>query len=391
MIDFSLSDEQKFLIEAVRTFIKTELAPHEQAIEDTGVLEPEIAAQIHAKSKELGFYAMNIPEKFGGGGLSAVDTMLVEEQFGHTTDILIRRAFGNVYEVLLACQGVQIERWLEPTVRGERVGSIAITETGAGSDAGGIRTRAEKQPNGTWRLTGSKVFISDGTVSDFFIVSAVTDVQNKGISLFLMDKELKGFELGKDQLMMGLRGTSHLEMFFDNVELDADCLLGVEGKGLKMALDVLGRVRLAQVGARAVGKATHVMTLMADYANQRQQFGKPIGTFQLVQQMLADSVIEINAARLLVLHAAWLIDTGQTEQARNWIAMVKVNAAEMLGRVVDRAVQVFGGMGFCKELSIEKYYRDARIYRIFDGTSEIHRTVLARNVLKQGSKVYDIL
>jgi acyl-CoA dehydrogenase len=390
-MDFSISDEQKFLIEAVRTFIKTELAPHEQQIEDTGILSPQIAAQIFAKSKELGFYAMNIPEKFGGGGLSAVDTMLVEEQFGHTTDILIRRAFGNVYEVLLACEGVQIERWLLPTVRGERVASIAITETGAGSDAGGIRTRAEKQPNGNWRLTGSKVFISDGTVSDFFIVSAVTDVQNKGISLFLVDKGLKGFELGKDQLMMGLRGTSHLEMFFDNVELESICLLGAEGKGLKMALDVLGRVRLAQVGARAVGKATHVMSLMADYANQRQQFGKPIGTFQLVQQMLADSVIEINAARLLVLHAAWLIDTGQTEQARNWIAMVKVHAAEMLGRVVDRAVQVFGGMGFCKELSIERYYRDARIYRIFDGTSEIHRTVLARNVLKQGSKVYDII
>jgi acyl-CoA dehydrogenase len=389
-MDFSLSDEQKFLIEAVSTFIKTELAPHEQDIEDTGFLRPEIAAQIFQKSKELGFYAMNIPEKFGGGGLSAVDTMLVEEQFGHTTDILIRRAFGNIYEALLACEGDQIVRWLLPTVQGERVCSIAITETGAGSDAGGIKTRAEKQPDGSWILRGSKVFISDGTVSDFFIVSAVTDPEKKEISLFLVDKGLKGFEMGKDQAMMGLRGTSHLEMFFDNVALEPICLLGEQGKGFRMAMEVLGRVRLAQVGARAVGKASHVLEMMAEYANERHQFGKAIGTFQLVQQMLADSAIEINAARLMVLHAAWLLDTGQDQLARTWIAMVKVNAAEMLGRVVDRAVQVFGGMGFCKELAIERYYRDARIYRIFDGTSEIHRTVIARNLLKNGKSIYQL-
>jgi acyl-CoA dehydrogenase len=389
-MDFSLSDEQKFLIEAVSTFIKTELAPHEQDIEDTGFLRPEIAAQIFQKSKELGFYAMNIPEKFGGGGLSAVDTMLVEEQFGHTTDILIRRAFGNIYEALLACEGDQIARWLLPTVQGERVCSIAITETGAGSDAGGIKTRAEKQPDGSWILRGSKVFISDGTVSDFFIVSAVTDPEKKEISLFLVDKGLKGFEMGKDQAMMGLRGTSHLEIFFDNVVLEPICLLGEQGKGFRMAMEVLGRVRLAQVGARAVGKASHVLEMMAEYANERHQFGKAIGTFQLVQQMLADSAIEINAARLMVLHAAWLLDTGQDQLARTWIAMVKVNAAEMLGRVVDRAVQVFGGMGFCKELAIERYYRDARIYRIFDGTSEIHRTVIARNLLKNGKSIYQL-
>lgn len=389
-MDFQLSDEQRMLIDAVRQFIKAELAPHEQAIEDNGFLDPSTAADIHAKSKEMGFYAMNIPEKFGGAGLSAVDTMLVEEQFGHTTDILIRRAFGNIYEALLACEGEQIERWLLPTVRGERVCSIAITETGAGSDAAGIKTQAEKQPDGSWILRGSKVFISDGSVSDFFIVSAVTNPEKKEISLFLVDKGLKGFELGKDQLMMGLRGTSHLEMFFDNVVLEPMSLLGEQGKGFRMAMDVLGRVRLAQVGARAVGKASHVLNLMTEYANERQQFGKAIGTFQMVQQMLADSAIEINAARLMVLHAAWLLDTGQNDLARSWIAMVKVNAAEMLGRVVDRGVQVFGGMGFCKELPIERYYRDARIYRIFDGTSEIHRTVIARNVLKQGKKLFEL-
>ncbi|MEZ4730942.1 MAG: acyl-CoA dehydrogenase [Caldilineaceae bacterium] len=230
--------------------------------------------------------------------------------------------------------------------------------------------------------------------SDFFVVSAVTDKgdtavnQRRAISLFLVDKALPGVTVGKDQAMMGLRGTSHVELFFDNVPLTPLHLLGEEGRGLQLIYTTLGRVRLAQVGARAVGKACHVLSKMVDYANDRQQFGQPIGNFQLIQQMLADSTIEINAARWLVLSAAHELDGGG--DGRTSIAMVKVYAAEMLGRVVDRAVQLFGGMGFCKELPIERYYRDARVYRIFDGTSEIHRTVIARNVLQQGAELYDI-
>lgn len=390
-MDFALNDEQKLIIETVRRFVRQELAPLEAQVEADGRLDPDVARAIHAKAKALGLYAMNVPASLGGGGLSAVDTMLVEEQFGHTTDILIRRAFGNVYEALLACRGPQVARWLEPCVRGDRVCSIAITEPGAGSDAAGIRTRAVPMPGGGWRLTGQKHFISDGEVSDFFIVSALTsppDAAKKEISLFLVDKGLPGFKLGQDQPMMGLRGTSHLELFFDGVELDADSLLGPRGEGFRMAMDVLGRVRLAQVGARAVGKAAHVLELTNDHAQQRRQFGQPIGDFQMVQQMLADSVIEINAARLMVLHAAWLMDQGR--DAREWISMVKVQAAETLGRVVDRAVQVFGGMGFCKELPIERYYRDARIYRIFDGTSEIHRGIIARGLRRHGAALFDV-
>lgn len=391
-MDFALNEEQKMLVATVRRFIDEELRPLEDEVEQHGFLDPDKARAIHEKSRTLGLYATNMPVQFGGGGLGAVDTMLLEEQFGHTTDILIRRAFGNVYEVLLAARGEQVGRWLEPTVRGERVCSIAITEAGAGSDAGGITTRAVKTADG-WRLSGSKHFISDGEVSDFFVVSALTGAaddkdEKKKISLFLVDKGLPGFTLGKDQKMMGLRGTSHLELWFDNVPLEPIALLGDEGKGLQQALGVLGRVRLAQVGARAVGKASHVLKLMVDYAAQRKQFGKPIADFQLVQQMLADSVIDINAARLMVLHAAWMIDQGL--DARDWISMVKVQAAEMLGRVTDRAVQVFGGMGYCKELPIERYYRDARIYRIFDGTSEIHRTVVARSLMRHGAALFDI-
>ena len=391
-MDFSLSDEQRLLVDTVRRFIREELAPLEDEVEATGTLSPEKAAAIHAKSKALGLYGMNIPEAHGGGGLSAVDTMLCEEQFGHTTDILIRRAFGNVYEALLACRGAQVERWLRPTVRGERACSIAITEPGAGRDAAGISTRATLDDAGRWHLSGHKHFISDGLVSDFFLVSAVTGEAEgrREISLFLVDKGLKGFTLGRDQPMMGLRGTSHVELWFDDVVLDAHCLLGERGLGFRMAMDVLGRVRLAQVAARAVGKATHVLEATVDYAQQRRQFGKPIADFQMVQQQLADSAIEINAARWMVLHAAWLLDQGDTRAARDAIAMVKVQASETLGRVVDRAVQIFGGMGYCKDLPVERWYRDARIYRIFDGTSEIHRGVIAKSLARRGASVFDV-
>jgi acyl-CoA dehydrogenase len=387
-MDFGLSQEQRLLVETVRRFVATELLPLEADIEATGRLPPAAAKAIFEKSKALGLYATNIPAEYGGGGLSAVDTMLVEEQFGHAKDILVRRAFGNVYEVLLEGSDEQKARWLLPSVRGERTGSIAITEPGAGSDAAGITTRATRDGAG-WILSGRKHFISDGEFSDYFVVSAVTDpaARPRHVSLFLVDKASRGVTVGRDQPMMGLTGTSHVELVFEEVRLGPEHLLGGEGRGLRLALEVLGRVRLAQIGARAIGKATRLLGMMTEYAKERRQFGKPIGEFQLVQQMLADSAIEINRARLLLLHAAWLIDQGR--DAREWISMVKVDAAETLGRVADRAVQVFGGMGYCKELPVERLYRDARIFRIFDGTSEIHRTIVARGLLKHGGALFD--
>lgn len=384
-MDFALNDEQKMMIETLRRFVKEELHPLEDALETTGALPRDTALAIHEKAKALGLYALNMPAELGGGGLSTVDRILCEEQFGHTSDLLIRRAFGNVYEPLLECRGPQVARWLEPCVRGERTCAIAITEPGAGSDAQGIKTHARKTDSG-WVLNGAKHFISDGEWSDFFLVSAKTG--EKEISMFMVDKGLPGFTVGKDQKMMGLRGTPHVELFFSDVPLENAALLGQQGQGFKLAMGALNVVRLAQVGARAVGKASHVLELMTAYATERQQFGQKIGDFQMIQQQIADSVIEVNAARWMVLHAAWLIDQGH--DAREQIAMVKVHAAETLGRVVDRAVQVFGGMGFCKELPIERYYRDARIYRIFDGTSEIHRTVIAKSVMKKGASLHDL-
>ena len=384
-MDFSLNEEQKMMIDTVRRFIADELKPLEAGIEENGYLAKETATAIHEKAKTLGLYALNMPADLGGGGLTVLDRILCEEQFGHTSDYLIRRAFGNVYEPLLECRGAQVDRWLKPAVNGERTCAIAITESGAGSDAQGIKTRAVKTATG-WSLSGSKHFISDGEWSDFFLVSAKTG--EKEISMFMVDKGLPGFVIGKDQKMMGLRGTPHLELFFDNVSLEPVALLGAEGQGFKLAMGALNVVRLAQVGARAVGKASHVLELMVYYANERKQFGQKIGDFQMIQQMIADSVIEINAARWMVYNAAWMLDQGM--DARTQIAMVKVHAAETLGRVVDRAVQVFGGMGFCKELPIERYYRDARIYRIFDGTSEIHRTVIAKSTMKNGAVLFDV-
>lgn len=386
---FDLTEEQTMIVATARGFVHDELIPLEEEIETTGGLDPAKAKAIFEKSRALGLYATNIPSEYGGGGLSAVDTMLVEEQFGHTKDILIRRAFGNVYESLLAGDDAQKQRWLLPCVRGERTCSIAITEPDAGSDAAGIRSTAVRDGDG-YLLSGTKHFISDGLYSDFFIVSAVTDAaaRPRHVSLFLVDKDLPGVTVGRDQKMMGLTGTSHVELAFENARLGPEHRLGAEGQGLALAYSTLGRVRLAQVGARAIGKACRLMTMMTDYANDRKQFGKPIGDFQMIQQMIADSVVDINGARLMLLRAAWEIDQGR--DARDWISMVKIEAAETLGRVADRAVQVFGGMGYCRELPVERLYRDARIFRIFDGTSEIHRTVVARSALKRGAALWDI-
>ena len=388
-MDFSLSEEQHLLVSSIRGFIESELQPLEEGIEKTGRLADDVASEIRAKSQELGLYAVNIPTKYGGGGLSVLDWMIAEEQFGRTSDILVRRAFGNVYEILLEGTDAQIETYLIPAVRGDRTFSVAFTEPEAGSDAAAIKTRAVRK-NGGWVLNGSKHFISDGLYSDFFIVTAVTnpDAGARGISTFILDKGLAGFTVGRDQPMMGLKGTSHVEMHFENVKLNEGCLLGKEGQGLKLALATLGRVRLAQVSARAVGRSSMILDSCLRYSKDRRQFGSPIGEFQMIQHMLADSAMEINACRLALWQTASRIDAG--EEARGAISMLKVQASEMLGRVVDRAVQIYGGAGYCCDLPIERYYRDARIARIYDGTSEIHRMVMARQMMKGDVGLFDI-
>jgi acyl-CoA dehydrogenase len=383
MIDFSLSPEMELLTATVRRFVETELWPLEVEVEETGRLDPAIARALTAKSRALGLYAMNMPRELGGGGLTAVEMCLCEEEIGRTSDILIRRAFGNVYEVLLACTGSQRERYLLPAVRGERVCSIAMSEPEAGSDAAGIQTTAVRDARG-FILNGTKHFISDGDYADFFVVTAVTDRSGSspGITLFLVDKAMRGFEMGRIQPMMGLRGTGHVEFALRDCRVGHDQILGELDGGLPLILRTISRIRLAHIGARAVGMASRLLELCRDHANTRRQFGRPIGEFQMVQQMLADMATEVHAARLLALNAAWDLDQGR--ESREKVSMVKLYGSEMLGRVADRAVQIFGGLGYCKDLIVERVYRDCRVLRIFDGTSEIHRRAIARGLLKNG-------
>ena len=380
-MNFAIPEESRLMVSTLRKFIERELRPLEEEVESKGTLEPEKAREIFLKSRELGFYAMNMPEEVGGGGLSAVDMCLAGQEMGRTSDILVRRAFGTVYELLLECRGSQREEWLLPAVRGDRTCAIAMTEPGAGSDAAGIRTTATPVGDG-WVLDGAKHFVSDGAFSDFFAVTARSDPDAgpRGISVFLVDKAMEGVTVGRNQPMMGLRGGSHVELSFDGVKLCRKHLLGEPGRGLRLILGTIGRVRLFDIGARAVGTATLLLEMMTRHARERRQFGVPIGDFQMIRAQLADSAIDIASARLLCLEAAWETDRGL--DPREKVSMVKVLSSEMLGRVADRAVQVFGGLGYCKGLPIERIYRDCRVMRIYDGTSEIHRVQIAKGLLR---------
>lgn len=386
MIDFSLSPETQMLLDMLRKFIAQELAPHEAEVEELQYVRPELAKELRGKARELGLFALGMPEEVGGGGLSAVDMCLCEEEFGFTKDALVRRAFGAIPMSLLNCVGDQRQKYLDRAVSGEINVALGMTEPGAGSDAAGIRTQARRDGD-DFVLNGSKHFISDADVADAFIVTAVTDPSRgaRGISAFLVDRDTPGFTVGRVQYMMGLRATNHCELFFEDVRLPKSQMLGEEGTGLFQALSTINRVRLGMVGGRSVGMARKLLGASIDYARQRKQFGQPIGEFQMVQAMLADMQTELFAARMMVLNAAWEIDQGM--DPRDKVSMVKYFASEMLGRVADKTVQIFGGMGYCKELNIEQLYRDARVYRIFDGASDIHRMVIARSMLKSGRTV----
>ncbi|MBB4105021.1 acyl-CoA dehydrogenase family protein [Allorhizobium borbori] len=384
MIDFSLTDDSRLLVDTVRKFVETEVQPLEEATERDACIPPEELKRVRAKAQELGLYAMNMPEDVGGGGLSCVDHCLVEEEFGKTSDALVRRVFGQVYPMLLACEGEQHDKYLLPTVRGEKICAMAITEPGAGSDAASISTTAHLDGD-EWVLNGTKHFISDGDIADYVIVMALTDKEKRargGITLFLVDKGTAGFKVARTQPMMGHRGYGHAELVFDNCRIPASAVLGEVGNGFKLIMKSVLEIRLAHIGARAVGMASRALELMRTYAGERKQFGQAIGDFQMVQKLIADSAIEIFGVKMMVLNAAWEIDQGM--EPRDKVSMIKVAASEMQGRVVDRAIQVFGGMGFTKEMPLERMYRDARVTRIYDGTSEIHRMLIARSTIKHG-------
>jgi acyl-CoA dehydrogenase len=383
MIDFSIPQETQLLLDTIRKFVKNELVPLEAEVEELAEVRPERVAELRRKTKQMGMFGLRMPEECGGAGLSAVDGCLVEEEFGRTCDPLIRRAFGEIPGPLIHGSAEQRERYLLPAMQGEINVCLGMTEPAAGSDAAGIKTTARRDGDG-WVINGMKHFITDGDIAHVAIVTAVTDPTQgaKGISTFLLERGMPGYRVGRVQEMMGQRGLNHAELFFDNVRVGPQHLLGEEGRGMNNVLSFVNKVRLGHVGARAVGMASRVLELCLAHAGERKQFGQAIGEFQMVQSKLAEMAADIFATRMMVLNAAWEIDQGR--EPREKVSIVKFYASEMIGRVADHGIQIFGGMGYTKEMPLERIYRDARVMRIYDGTSEIHRMVVARSMMRRG-------
>lgn len=384
MSETMTSDEIRMVIDTVSRFVRDKVQPLEAEVEERGVLPDDALGALKREALGLGLFALNMPSEVGGGGLSTFDMCLVEEQLGQTSDALIRRIFGQVYPMLMACTPAQRERYLLPTVAGEKICAMAITEPGAGSDAAAISTTARLE-NGCWLLNGTKHFISDGDIADYIIVMALTDPEKRargGITLFLVDRDTPGFRVSRKQAMMGHRGYGHVELVFDACRIPEDAVLGEIGSGFRLIMESVSAIRLCHIGARCAGMGQRVLELMRRHAAERRQFGAPIGDFQMVQKMIADAAIDVYATRSMVLDCARDIDLGL--DPREKVSMIKVFASEMLGRVADSGIQVFGGYGFTKDLPLERIYRDARVTRIYDGTSEVHRMLIARSVIKNG-------
>jgi acyl-CoA dehydrogenase len=387
-MDFALSEEQKAIIATTRAFVERELYPHEEEVERTGVLRPELAQEIAAKALRAGLYAANMPEEVGGAGLDTVTWVLYEKELGRA-GYALHSAVGRPSNILLGGNEEQKEKYLYPAVRGERHDCLALTEPGAGSDLRGMRTRAVREDQdgqAGWRIKGTKHFISHADVADFVILFARTDPEAsdtaKSMSSFLVDFDVPGVEV-----LPGYRNVSHRG--YNNSILDFDCwvpesaMLGEEGRGLDLAGTWLGSTRL-QVAASCLGRAERALDLAVRHAADREQFGQKIGRFQGIGFKLADMALELRAAELLTLWAGWTVDPGAGMNAATDadIAMAKLKASEMLAMVADEAIQVHGGMGLMDELPLERIWRDARLERIWDGTSEIQRHIISRSLLR---------
>ena len=382
-MDFELTDEQRAIVDTVRSFVERELMPHEEEVERLDEVTPELAASIRSKALQAGLYAANMPEDVGGAGLDAVSLALVERELGKTS-FALHHFVARPSRILMGCQGEQVEKYLLPTVAGQKQECLAITEPGAGSDVRGMSTTARRDGD-EWVVNGTKQFISHADISDFIILFAATGEEEssrgprKLISSFLVDSDLPGLTITKGSPSVSHRGYHHCELHFENVRLPAGALLGEEGRGFDLMGQWLGATRLA-VAANAVGRAQRVLATALEWAATREQFGQSIGKFQGVSFQLADSAVEVEAAQLLVLQAAARADAGSLSDID--VAMAKLFATETLGRVTDRTVQVFGGMGLVREYAVERWWRDARVERIWDGTSEIQRHIISRGLLR---------
>jgi acyl-CoA dehydrogenase len=382
-MDFTPSDEQRMLVDTVRAFVEKELTPHESEVERTDQVRPELIAEIRLKAKAAGLYAANMPEDLGGGGLDAVSMALVERELGRTS-FALQYAVARPSNILRACKGEQIERYLLPAIRGERVECLALSEPGAGSDLRSMKTRAVRDGD-HFVVNGTKHFISYADVADFAILFAASGEEDtkhgakKKITSFLVDKGIPGFEVRMGPHSVSHRGFHHCELIFTDCRIHERQILGEEHRGFDVANEWLGATRLT-VAVQCIGRAQRALEMATQWAATRKQFGQTIGRFQGVSFKLADMATEVAAAELLALHAAWKLDQGSV--ADQDFAMAKLFATETLARVTDHAVQIFGGMGLMEELAIERLWRDARVERIWDGTSEIQRHIISRSLLR---------
>lgn len=380
---FGLSDEQTLLVDTVRKFVEQEIYPHEERVDRAGMVPKELGQDIARKCQELGFFAANMPEEFGGGGLGTLDFTLLERELGRAS-MALTVFFGRPSGILAACEGEQKERYLLPAVRGEKYDALAMTEPGAGSDLRGMQCSARADGD-DFVINGTKHFISHADLADFVIVFVATGEEDtpkgkkKKISCFLVDRDTPGFEIQPGYASVSHRGYHNCVLSFDQCRVHKRQMLGELHRGFELANTWLAGTRLT-VAAMCVGRARRALDLALAYSAERQQFGQSIGKFQGVSFKLADMVTEIDAADYLTLAAAWHMERGQA--ANRAVASAKLFSTEMLARVTDEALQIYGGMGLMEDLPLERFWRDARVERIWDGTSEIQRHIISRELLR---------
>ena len=380
---FGLSDEERMIADTVRAFVEKELYPLEADVEKSGVVPPEVGAHIREQCKALGFYAANLPREVGGGGLSHLQFTLLERELGRASMALTVH-FGRPSGILMACAGEQREKYLLPAARGEKLDALAMTEPAAGSDVRGMNCMARKD-GGDWIVNGGKHFISHADIADFVIVFAATGEEQtkngvkKTITCFIVDKDTPGFSVLPGYRSVSHRGYHNSVLVFDDCRLPASQVLGEPNRGFALANEWLYATRLT-VAAMCVGRSRRALELALNYAAQRKQFGKTIGKFQGVSFQLADMITETDAADWLTLAAAWRLDNNLP--ANREIASAKLYASECLARVADGALQIHGGMGLMEDLPLERIWRDARVERIWEGTSEIQRHIISREMLR---------
>jgi acyl-CoA dehydrogenase len=382
-MNFGLSFEQEMIVDTVREFVEKEIYPHEAEVDKTGEVPLELGHEIRDKCLDAGYFAANIAEEYGGGGLGHLDFTLLERELGRASNALTV-FFGRPSGILMACDKDQKEKYLLPAVKGEKFDALAMTEPGAGSDVRGMQCSA-KLDGSDWVVNGSKHFISHANIADFVIVFIATGEEDsprgprKKITCFLVDRGTPGFEIRPGYNSVSHRGYKNCILNFDNCRLPAAQILGEVHRGFEMANDWLYATRIT-VAATSVGRARRAFEYALPYAVERKQFGQSIGKFQGVSFKLADMITEIDAADWLTLAAAWRLDEGM--DANREIASAKLYATEMLARVTDEAIQIFGGMGLMDEMPLERFWRDARVERIWDGTSEIQRHIISRDLLR---------